>query len=65
MAFEMSLEEVYKQTLEKMAEWQKAYDEGHPVMSDKEWDDHYWSLIALEKRLGYSSPDKSGVRHRK
>ena len=52
MAFEMTLEEVYKQTLEKMAKWQKAYDEGHPVMSDKEWDDHYWSLIALEKRLG-------------
>lgn len=57
MAFEMSLEEVYKQTLEKMAKWQKAYDEGHPVMSDKEWDDHYWSLIALEKRLGYSNPN--------
>ena len=62
MAFEMSLEEVYKQTLEKMAKWQKAYDEGHPVMSDKEWDDHYWSLIALEKRLGYSSPDSPTKR---
>ena len=23
-------------------------------MSDKEWDDHYWSLINLEKRLGYA-----------
>lgn len=57
MAFEMSLEEVYKQTLEKMAKWQKAYDEGHPVMSDKEWDDHYWSLINLEKRLGYTDPE--------
>lgn len=62
MAFEMTLEEVYKQTLEKMAKWQKAYDEGHPVMSDKEWDDHYWSLIALEKRLGYSSPDSPTKR---
>ena len=62
MAFEMSLEEVYKQTLEKMAKWQKAYDEGHPVISDKEWDDHYWSLIALEKRLGYSSPDSPTKR---
>ena len=62
MAFDMSLEEVYKQTLEKMAKWQKAYDEGHPVMSDKEWDDHYWSLIALEKRLGYSSPDSPTKR---
>lgn len=62
MAFEMTLEEVYKQTLEKMAKWQKAYDEGHPVMSDKEWDDHYWSLIDLEKRLGYSSPDSPTKR---
>ena len=62
MAFEMTLEEVYKQTLEKMAKWQKAYDEGHPVMSDKEWDDHYWSLIALEKRLGYSSPESPTQR---
>ena len=57
-----SLEELYKQTLEKMSEWQKAYDEGHPVMSDREWDDHYWSLIALEKRLGYSSPDSPTKR---
>lgn len=62
MAFEMTLEEVYKQTLENMRKWQKAYDEGHPVMSDKEWDDHYWSLIALEKRLGYSSPDSPTKR---
>ena len=62
MAFEMSLEEVYKQTLEKMTKWQKAYDEGHPVISDKEWDDHYWSLIALEKRLGYSSPESPTQR---
>lgn len=57
MAFEMTLEEVYKQTLENMRKWQKAYDEGHPIISDKEWDDHYWSLIILEKRLGYSSLD--------
>ena len=52
-----SLEELYKQTLEKMSEWQRAYDEGHPVMSDREWDDHYWSLINLEKRLGYADPN--------
>ena len=62
MAFDMSLEEVYKLALENMRKWQKAYDEGHPVMSDKEWDDHYWSLIALEKRLGYSSPDSPTKR---
>ena len=62
MAFDMSLEEVYKLALENMRKWQKAYDEGHPMISDKEWDDHYWSLIALEKRLGYSSPDSPTKR---
>ena len=57
-----SLEELYKQTLEKMSEWQRAYDEGHPVMSDREWDDHYWSLINLEKRLGYADPNSPTQR---
>ena len=64
MAWEsvQTLEELYRQTLEKMSEWQKAYDEGHPVMSDKEWDDHYWSLINLEKRLGYADPESPTQR---
>lgn len=57
-----ALVDVYEQTLEKMAKWQKAYDEGHPVISDKEWDDHYWSLIALEKRLGFVSPESPTQR---
>ena len=57
-----SLEELYRQTLEKMSEWQRAYDEGHPVMSDREWDDHYWSLINLEKRLGYADPNSPTQR---
>ena len=57
-----SLEELYKQTLEKMSEWQKAYDEGHPVISDREWDDHYWSLINLERRLGYVDPESPTQR---
>ena len=57
-----SLEELYKQTLEKMSEWQKAYDEGHPVISDREWDDHYWGLINLEKRLGYADPNSPTQR---
>lgn len=57
-----SLEELYRQTLEKMSEWQKAYDEGHPVMSDREWDDHYYSLINLERRLGYADPESPTQR---
>lgn len=30
------------------------YDEGHPTISDKEWDDKYFELICLEKKLGYT-----------
>ena len=30
-------------------EWTKAYDEGHPVVSDKEWDDWYFEIVEYEK----------------
>ena len=30
------------------------YDEGHPTITDKEWDDKYFELICLEKDLGYT-----------
>ena len=30
------------------------YDEGHPTISDKEWDDKYFELIKLENELGYT-----------
>lgn len=30
-------------------EWTKAYDEGHPVISDKEWDDWYFEVVEYEK----------------
>ena len=30
----------------------KAYDEGHPVISDKEWDDKYFELQNLENKTG-------------
>lgn len=29
--------------------WTKAYDEGHPVVSDKEWDDWYFEVVEYEK----------------
>ena len=57
-----SLEELYKQTLKQMSEWQKAYDEGHPVISDREWDDHYYSLINLERQRGYADPESPTQR---
>ena len=33
------------------------YDEGHPTISDKEWDDKYFELVCLEKELGYTNPN--------
>lgn len=50
-------EENYKKLLSNMSLWQRAYDEGHPIISDKEWDDFYFALIKLEKELGYVDPN--------
>jgi DNA ligase (NAD+) len=35
----------------------KAYDEGHPQMSDKDWDDLYFELQSLEKETGIIYPN--------
>ena len=34
----------------------KAYDEGHPIMSDKEWDDKYFELQKMELEHGLTLP---------
>ena len=34
-----------------------AYDEGHPFISDKEWDDMYFKLVNLEKETGEFLPN--------
>ena len=33
------------------------YEEGHPLISDKEWDDMYFELLQDEKEAGYALPD--------
>ena len=30
-------------------EWTKAYDEGHPIVSDKEWDNWYFEIVEYER----------------
>jgi len=35
----------------------KAYDEGNPIITDKQWDDLYFSLEAIEKESGITLPD--------
>lgn len=35
----------------------KAYDEGHPIMSDEDWDKDYFTLQSLEKETGIVLPN--------
>ena len=37
--------------------WTKAYDEGQPLVSDKEWDEIYFKLKQLEEETGIILPD--------
>lgn len=38
--------------IEKLNYYTKLYDEGHPAISDKEWDNMYFRLEQLEKEIG-------------
>lgn len=41
--------EDYLGHIKRLNEWTKAYDEGHPIVSDKEWDDLYFEVVKYEK----------------
>ena len=43
--------------IDKLNEYTKAYDEGSPIISDKEWDDLYFQLKTLEDKEGIIYPD--------
>ena len=43
--------------IKKLNKATKAYDEGHPIMSDKEWDDLYFELSHIEESAGTASAD--------
>ena len=49
--------ENYQKLINNMALWQKAYDEGHPIISDQQWDEYYFELISMEAGLGGASPE--------
>ena len=38
----------YIEHIKCLNEWTKAYDEGHPIVSDKEWDDLYFEVQECE-----------------
>lgn len=41
-----------RELVEKLNYYTKLYDEGHPEISDKEYDDLYFQLQELEKEFG-------------
>lgn len=43
--------------VKKLNEATKAYDEGHPIMDDIEWDNLYFELVKKERYAGYALPD--------
>lgn len=43
--------------IDKLNEWTKAYDEGHPIVSDEEWDKYYFQLQEMERITGTRYPD--------
>ena len=46
-----------KELVDKLNYYTKLYDEGQPQISDKEWDDMYFELVALEKETGIYLPE--------
>ena len=49
--------ELMKELVEKLNNATKAYDAGHPYISDTDWDRLYYKLEEMEKELGYTLPD--------
>ena len=43
--------------IEKLNTYTKLYDEGHPAISDKEWDELYFELVNLEQQTGIYLPN--------
>ena len=50
---QMRIDELVK----KLNEYTAFYDEGHPIISDKEWDDMYFELFELEQECNYYPSD--------
>ena len=48
---------VIRDLIDKLNYYTKLYDEGHPEISDKEWDELYFKLKKAEKRSGIIYPD--------
>lgn len=51
------MEEDMRYLISRLNYYTKMYDEGHPEISDKEWDDLYFELQRLEQEHGIIYPD--------
>lgn len=51
-----------KELVEKLNYYTKLYDEGHPEISDKEWDDMYFELQKIERESGIYLEDSPTQR---
>lgn len=48
----LTTKEYMRNLVERLNYLTQKYDEGHPEVSDKEWDDMYFELLNLENQLG-------------
>lgn len=53
----MDIKETMQTLVDELNMLTKAYDEGHPLVSDKEWDDKYFELVKIEEESGIYLPD--------
>lgn len=51
-----------KNLIEQLNSATKAYDEGHPIMSDEEWDTLYFKLLDAEEEAGFALQDSPTQR---
>lgn len=51
-----------RKLIDKLNYHTKLYDEGRPIISDKEWDDMYFKLVKLERIYGYCFEDSPTQR---
>ena len=51
-----------RELIDKLNYYTKLYDEGHPAISDKEWDDMYFQLQELEKEFGVTLANSPTIK---
>lgn len=53
----MDIKEVMSNLITELNNYTKAYDEGKPLISDKEWDDKYFTLVKMEEENNLRLPN--------